>query len=684
MIIINNLKKIFKEKLILNNVDFQFSDKGLYLIGGESGIGKTTFLNMVSGLDLSYDGNIEYNGNKYTKNSINEIRRLYFGYIFQEIHLIPELNVYDNIAMSLHVKNEKVKKDKILETLKIVKLDGFENKKVNKLSGGEKQRVAIARALVKSPKVIFADEPIGMLDKNNSLIIYDILKEISKNILVVMVSHDIDNALPFSNYYLTIKDYQIVSKEINPIIENDIQSSKFNKNPFSFVFYLKLGLNYIKLKPIKFIFSILLVAFSLVMFGTSFSISNYNSLVYEERILNGIGYDSFVIYKSEKKNDKITYQTTITKSEVESININNNAKFQGVISNSDNKKYFINYPDYHKIYNNMISEYISGVTYVSSELIDSNNYELYGRLPLNDDEIVITDYFYQSFKEYGYYDQANNIIIECPSKDDILNNEFSLHLNGTFGDEKKYKICGILDTNFDYARYEVLKDYNTNDTYDDSIMDSIRSYKSCSFHSLGFISKESFMKENTNYDYIIDAMPSNEKEIQSLLKYFQNISNENLIYNTINPTDTWFENVNSVANITKNLCLIAGFILLAFSIILMFTLFNSLIANKIKDIGILMAFGSKKTLISCVFLVEACLICLIGLITATCVIPFVLNALSYQIAPSYYSISKIFQFGLVDFSILLIVEIIMSFIAIVLPIIKLSRKNPVDILSSIS
>ena len=99
---------------------------------GPNGSGKTTFLNMVSGLDLSYDGNIEYNGNKYTKNSINEIRRLYFGYIFQEIHLIPELNVYDNIAMSLHVKNEKVKKDKILETLKIVKLDGFENKKVNK------------------------------------------------------------------------------------------------------------------------------------------------------------------------------------------------------------------------------------------------------------------------------------------------------------------------------------------------------------------------------------------------------------------------------------------------------------------------------------------------------------------------------------------------------------------------
>lgn len=684
MIKINNLKKTFKEKLILHNVDFQFSDKGLYLIGGESGIGKTTFLNMVSGLDLSYDGNIEYNGNKYTKNSINEIRRLYFGYIFQEIHLIPELNVYDNIAMSLHVKNEKVKKDKILETLKIVKLDGFENKKVNKLSGGEKQRVAIARALVKSPKVIFADEPTGMLDKNNSLIIYDILKEISKNILVVLVSHDIDNALPFSNYYLTIKDYQIVSKEINPIIENDIQDSKFNKNPLSFVFYLKLGLNYIKLKPIKFIFSILLVAFSLIMFGTSFSISNYNSLVYEERILNGIGYDSFVIYKSEKKNEQITYQTTITESEVESININNNAKFQGVISNSDNKKYFINYPDYHKTYNNMISEYMSGVTYISSELIDRNNYELYGRLPLNDNEIVITDYFYQSFKEYGYYDQANNIIIESPSKDDILNNEFSLHLNGTFGDEKKYKICGILDTNFDYAKYEVLKDYNTNDTYDDSIMDSIRSYKSCSFHSLGFISKESFIKENTNYDYIIDAMPSNEKAIQSLLKYFKNISNENFIYNTINPTNTWFENVNSVANITKNLCLIAGFILLAFSIILMFTLFNSLIATKIKDIGILMAFGSKKTLISCVFLVEACLICLIGLITATCVIPFVLNALSYQIAPSYYSISKIFQFGLVDFSILLIVEIIMSFIAIVLPIIKLSRKNPVDILSSIS
>ncbi len=97
-----------------------------------------------------------------------------------------------------------------------------------------------------------------------------------------------------------------------------------------------------------------------------------------------------------------------------------------------------------------------------------------------------------------------------------------------------------------------------------------------------------------------------------------------------------------------------------------------------------MAYGSKKTSLSCVFLVEASLICLIGLIASSCIIPFLLNLLSYNVAPSYYSFAKLFQYGLVDFIILLLVEIIMSFISIVLPIVKLSRKNPVDILSSIS
>ena len=204
---IKNLTKIYKNKnktntKALNDVSFSLPDSGFVFILGKSGSGKSTLINLLGDLDSKTSGDILIDGESlYTLN--NEKRReykaSYCGFIFQDYRLINELTVKENILISLEIISDIYNKDnRLREVLSKVDLDGYEDKMVNELSGGEKQRVAIARALIKNPRIILCDEPTGNLDKNTSTKILDILKEISKTYLIFMVSHDESASLKYA------------------------------------------------------------------------------------------------------------------------------------------------------------------------------------------------------------------------------------------------------------------------------------------------------------------------------------------------------------------------------------------------------------------------------------------------------------------------------------------------------
>ena len=200
MIVVENLVKKYKsvsrdeEVVALDHLSLVLPDKGFIAIYGASGCGKSTLLNVLGGLDQADEGEMIVNGRKTSKFSLsdwNSYRNQEVGFIFQNYYLLPHLNVYDNIAITLQMSKQTKDMDKkIHDALAAVDLTKFEKRYPKQLSGGQQQRVAIARALISNPTIILADEPTGALDEKSSKIVMRALKEISKEHLVVMVTHN--------------------------------------------------------------------------------------------------------------------------------------------------------------------------------------------------------------------------------------------------------------------------------------------------------------------------------------------------------------------------------------------------------------------------------------------------------------------------------------------------------------
>lgn len=217
MILIKDLTKKYRSKnrricTALNEINLTLPDTGMIFIIGKSGSGKSTLLNMIGGLDSFNSGKIVADGNdlsKFRPSDFYKYRASYASFIFQDYHLIEELTVKENVKLALELEGE-VKKD-ISPALAAVDLVGYEERFPDELSGGQKQRVAIARALIKSPRVILCDEPTGNLDKNTSTQILDLLKSISKERLVLIVSHNMPDAEKYGDRIIELADGKVIS-----------------------------------------------------------------------------------------------------------------------------------------------------------------------------------------------------------------------------------------------------------------------------------------------------------------------------------------------------------------------------------------------------------------------------------------------------------------------------------------
>ena len=217
MILIKDLTKTYKSKnrrvcTALDKVSLALPDTGMVFIIGKSGSGKSTLLNMIGGLDGFDSGAIVADGNdlsRFKDGDFYKYRASYVGFVFQEYHLIEELTVAENVNLELEIARA-VGAD-IEKALKSVDLEGYGGRYPDELSGGQKQRVAIARALVKSPKVILCDEPTGNLDNKTSTQIMDLLKGISKDRLVLVVSHNMPDAEKYADRIIELSDGHIIS-----------------------------------------------------------------------------------------------------------------------------------------------------------------------------------------------------------------------------------------------------------------------------------------------------------------------------------------------------------------------------------------------------------------------------------------------------------------------------------------
>ena len=245
MVKLENVNKYFyrrkkNEIHIINNTTLEFESKGLVALLGASGSGKTTLLNAIGGLDKVNKGKIYINGKKITKkrtHTIDKIRNLNIGYIFQDYKLLDNLSVYENIAMTLKmigIKDKKEIETRVNYVLESVNMYRYRNRPAKMLSGGERQRVSIARALVKNPNIVIADEPTGNLDSKNSLEIMNIIKAISKDKLVILVTHEVELAKFYASRIIELQDGKIVkdykneaSEDLEYRLENKIYLKDF-------------------------------------------------------------------------------------------------------------------------------------------------------------------------------------------------------------------------------------------------------------------------------------------------------------------------------------------------------------------------------------------------------------------------------------------------------------------------
>lgn len=296
MLTLKNIKKIYEQgdEAVLYDINLTFNKNEFVSILGCSGAGKSTLLNIIGGLDDKTSGKLLINGKDiYKRDDLNldYYRKNNVGFIFQNYNLIEHLTVYENVMLPLLLTNSKKKHKRVLKILDKTGLKGKKNSKICDLSGGQKQRVAISRALINNPDIILADEPTGALDYKTGYEIMNLIKKLSKNKLVIMVTHNKVLAKKYSSRIIYLDKGRVIS-DTNPSKEkNEYFSTKFKSENLSIKNALLYSIKTIKAKRKSFLLTSLSSSIGLILVALIISVSNglkkeMNS--YEKNVLSSV------------------------------------------------------------------------------------------------------------------------------------------------------------------------------------------------------------------------------------------------------------------------------------------------------------------------------------------------------------------------------------------------------------
>lgn len=296
MLTLKNIKKIYEQgdEAVLDDINLTFNKNEFVSILGCSGAGKSTLLNIIGGLDDKTSGKLLINGKDiYKRDDLNldYYRKNNVGFIFQNYNLIEHLTVYENVMLPLLLTNSKNKHKRVLKILDKTGLKGKKNSKICDLSGGQKQRVAISRALINNPDIILADEPTGALDYKTGYEIMNLIKKLSRNKLVIMVTHNKVLAKKYSSRIIYLDKGRVIS-DTNPSKEkNEYFSTKFKSENLSIKNALLYSIKTIKAKRKSFLLTSLSSSIGLILVALIISVSNglkkeMNS--YEKNVLSSV------------------------------------------------------------------------------------------------------------------------------------------------------------------------------------------------------------------------------------------------------------------------------------------------------------------------------------------------------------------------------------------------------------
>lgn len=304
MIEIKNLTKKYGENTILLDTNFNFPTSGMVCILGASGCGKSTLLNIIAGFDTDYIGDVSVFDTSISQMNLNNLssyRRDNIGFIFQDYNLITGYTVVENILLSCELNNHSDLQNRERANEFLTRLGIIEkaDEKVENLSGGEKQRVAISRALINNPSIILADEPTGSLDRKNSTEIMNLLKEISKDHLVLVITHDKKNC-DFSDHTVYIKQGKIIGEKI----EKSYTKLKLKKKSTNKVSTFPHGLKNFKVNITRYISISVIISIGVFLFILSLSSGNIiNKSIFDFKEKNTAFNNGYI--KTDQNDDEI-------------------------------------------------------------------------------------------------------------------------------------------------------------------------------------------------------------------------------------------------------------------------------------------------------------------------------------------------------------------------------------------
>ena len=502
MIEVKNVFKSYKIKrrnpvAALKDITCTFPDKGMFFVIGRSGSGKSTLFNIIGGLDKADSGEVIVDGKNtadFTKEDFDNYRNQHIGFIFQEYNLLNRFNVKDNIAVALDLQGG-YDKELIENSLKAVGLEGYADRRIKELSGGEKQRVAIARAVIKNPEIILADEPTGALDEDTGRQILDILKELSKEKLVVIISHDTDFAKEYGDGILELSKGTIKSNTIF----GDTDSNREAKEPkkekhLSFKKTLRLGFNWLTVKPVRLIASMLLSIVTLTLFGLADTVSAYNEInaVTSTIVENDIGLATFQKFYNYEEEDDYSYSWDLVMGDTDLATLKNETGLDFTPVYLSNSVQF--YKSFVEGSMNLahVTE-IFGIIETDANKISNLGFSYVGKLPSGKNEIAITNYTYSVYASTSFTNVDGDVYTaqHFNSVEDFLALKPTLEVyNNTMDDNDDYvTITAVIDTKFQLGRYAELDNaiIDENDIGLILLRGSFEAYLESSYHAMAFV-----------------------------------------------------------------------------------------------------------------------------------------------------------------------------------------------------
>lgn len=654
MLTLKNIKKIYEQsdEAVLDDINLTFNRDEFVSILGCSGAGKSTLLNIIGGLDDKTSGKLLINGKDiYKRDDLNldYYRKNNVGFIFQNYNLIEHLTVYENVMLPLLLTNSKNKHKRVLKILDKTGLKEKKNSKICDLSGGQKQRVAISRALINNPDIILADEPTGALDYKTGYEIMNLIKKLSKNKLVIMVTHNKVLAKKYSSRIIYLDKGRVIS-DTNPSKKKKIYfNMKYNGRNLSIKNALLYSIKTIKAKRKSFLLTSLASSIGLILVALIISVSNglkkeMNS--YEKNVLSSVpiiipsvktkisdkskipknklySYD----YKEESKinpinDDFIKYINKMKTKLPCDINYSRNLKFN-VLTEDHNlldnvefsqmpsikyikKNYTLLAGSYPKNKNelmlvadqkNRIDKNILDALKFNGDVNVSDIFKKKMKLIFNDDFYIKKDNVYFINKNFeNVYKEKNNVALKIVGIIRITKDEEESYKNNLANEKSSLAYLSNLadDVIYKNINSDIISDINKNDNI---MVEGIN-------RAEGVLKKKLGGDKTPDLIYIYPKDYTSKNLIIKYINKYNKNKNESKKITYINYSKETIDTSKQMINIISMVLILFSSISLICTSIMIGIITYISVNNRTKEIGILRSIGASKKEVAMIFLSE--------------------------------------------------------------------------------